>query len=391
MNEPTELCLRARIARARRAAARGVTLIEVLIVVAILSLIAAGVTVAVFPKLNEANIKTTEGNAREIRNAIQRWRGLKGGTDCPTISQLVQDKEIDSASKTDDAWGVPFKITCTEDDVIVLSAGPDKKEGTKDDISVPKGAGIPKLDAMALAPIEVPRSRAEGRRFRRAFTLIEVMVVVVIGASLMAAVVMGIGAATNAKLKGACTLVSSAIRSGYTRASATGKPQRIVMDFTQRRVWIEEGTGRMLVQEADLSKTGGADPATEAEKKAQSEADRILKGPRAPKTSFKAVKNAGIADDDKGAGRELGGSIRFREVMSNHQVDVQRDGRAYLYMWPGGQTELAYIQIAKGEKPTDSDTMTLFVHPLTGRVKIVAGAKTLRVEETASEREDKTF
>lgn len=126
--------------RARRQLARGVTLIEVLIVVAILSMIAAGVTVAVLPKFQEAAVKNTETNAREIRNAVQRWRGLRGGSDCPSISQLVQDKEIDSASKTEDAWSMPYKIGCTEDDVIVSSAGPDKKEGTKDDIVVPKGA-----------------------------------------------------------------------------------------------------------------------------------------------------------------------------------------------------------------------------------------------------------
>ena len=132
--------LRRRALRIRDRASRGVTLIEVLIVVAILSMIAAGVTVAVLPKMNQASVSTTETNAREIRNAIQRWRGLRGGSDCPTISQLVQDKEIDSGSKIDDAWGVPFKIVCTEDDVIVTSSGPDKKEGTKDDIIVPKGA-----------------------------------------------------------------------------------------------------------------------------------------------------------------------------------------------------------------------------------------------------------
>jgi len=156
MRNDTEHLLRLRLSRLRRAAVRGVTLIEVLIVVAILSLIAAGVTVAVFPKLKEAQVRTTEGNAREIRAAVNRWRGLKGGSDCPTISQLVQDKEIDSASKTDDAWGTPYKITCTEDDVIVVSAGPDKKEGTADDISVPKGAQ-PKLRC---AP---PRSQREDR------------------------------------------------------------------------------------------------------------------------------------------------------------------------------------------------------------------------------------
>lgn len=123
-----------------RAASRGVTLIEVMIVVLILSLIATGVTVAVMPKYKQAQISTAENNAREVRNAANRWRATHPGDQCPTISQLVQDKEIDSASKTDDPWGSAYKVVCTEDDVSVFSPGPDKREGTADDISVPKGA-----------------------------------------------------------------------------------------------------------------------------------------------------------------------------------------------------------------------------------------------------------
>lgn len=120
-----------------RAAARGVTLIEVLIVVAILSLIAGGVTVAVIPKFNEAKIQNAETNARELRNAVNRWRATRGGTDCPTVSQLVQDKEIDSAAKTTDPWDMPYKIECADEETYVSSAGPDKKEGSQDDIVIP--------------------------------------------------------------------------------------------------------------------------------------------------------------------------------------------------------------------------------------------------------------
>jgi general secretion pathway protein G len=85
-------------------------------------------------------IATTTNNAREIRNAAGRWRATHGGDTCPSISQLVADKEIDSASKTDDPWGSPYKINCLEDDVQVVSPGPDKRENTADDIAVPKGA-----------------------------------------------------------------------------------------------------------------------------------------------------------------------------------------------------------------------------------------------------------
>ncbi len=136
MNKPAAFAT-----RVARSSQRGVTLIEVLIVVAIMSLISAGVTVAVLPKFRGAQVDTATGNAREIRNSANRWRASHGGSDCPTVSQLVQDKEIDSASKTDDPWGVPFKIQCTEDDTTVSSPGPDKKEGTKDDIVVPSPKG----------------------------------------------------------------------------------------------------------------------------------------------------------------------------------------------------------------------------------------------------------
>jgi general secretion pathway protein G len=124
----------------RRALARAVTLVEVLIVVAIMSLIATTVVVAVIPKFQQAQNDTALQSAREIRSAVTRWRASRGGTDCPTVSQLVADKEIDTASKVDDPWGSQFKIACTDDEVTVTSAGRDKKENTADDLSVPKAA-----------------------------------------------------------------------------------------------------------------------------------------------------------------------------------------------------------------------------------------------------------
>ena len=85
-------------------------------------------------------MKKVLNSAREIRNAVVRWRATRGGDQCPTVSQLVTDKEIDTASKIDDPWGSAFKIQCTDDEVTVSSPGRDKKEGTQDDLSVPKGA-----------------------------------------------------------------------------------------------------------------------------------------------------------------------------------------------------------------------------------------------------------
>lgn len=124
----------------RRSAERGVTLMEVLIVVAIIAMVAGGVAVFALPKYRESQIKAAETGARVIRTAVQQWQAANNEVSCPTISQLVQEKHLDPASGTNDPWGQAYTLTCADDDVTVTSSGPDKKKGTKDDIRIPKAA-----------------------------------------------------------------------------------------------------------------------------------------------------------------------------------------------------------------------------------------------------------
>jgi general secretion pathway protein G len=121
-----------------KALQRGVTLIEVMIVVVILGLIAGGVAVAVLPKLGQAQKDTTRTSATELRRAAETWRANHAGEGCPTAKKLQEDKAIDTASKITDAWDMEFKIVCDDDETTVISYGPDKKEGTADDIRVPE-------------------------------------------------------------------------------------------------------------------------------------------------------------------------------------------------------------------------------------------------------------
>lgn len=125
---------------ALRAAQRGVTLIEVIIVVAIMAMLAAGVTFAVLPKYRESQIKTATTSAFTIRQAVQSWQMTNNEFSCPSMADLVSGKHIDSAANTKDPWGEDFVLQCPDDEVVVSSAGPDKKRGTKDDITVPKGS-----------------------------------------------------------------------------------------------------------------------------------------------------------------------------------------------------------------------------------------------------------
>ena len=116
--------LLARVRRLRKA--RGVTLFEVLIVVAILAMVAGGVAVFALPRFQDSQKKTAEAGARTIRMAVQQWQAANNETSCPTVSQLIQDKQLDTGQNTNDPWGQAYTLNCSDDEVTVISSGPDK-------------------------------------------------------------------------------------------------------------------------------------------------------------------------------------------------------------------------------------------------------------------------
>jgi hypothetical protein len=76
--------------------------------------------------------------SRELRRAAETWRGVHSGDACPTPPELRAERYIDAATSIVDEWGSPFTIVCTADETTVVSRGPDRREGTPDDIRVPE-------------------------------------------------------------------------------------------------------------------------------------------------------------------------------------------------------------------------------------------------------------
>jgi general secretion pathway protein G len=115
---------------------RGVTLVEVLIVVAIMSVIAGMATVAAWPELKKAKIRVAATGAGAVREAATMYRELDMAGDtsaCPTMDDLVAAKKID-AKKSADPWGTRYRVSCEDSDLHGISAGQDRKVQTPDDV-----------------------------------------------------------------------------------------------------------------------------------------------------------------------------------------------------------------------------------------------------------------
>jgi general secretion pathway protein H len=208
------------------------------------------------------------------------------------------------------------------------------------------------------------------RRLARGVTLIEILVVLSIIALMMGALISGTGRSNSARLRQSASLVSGAIRVAYSRASATSKPVRLVFDFQENTLVLEESNGAMFTKRGDKTGTGGADPSTVLEKEAAAEAERIAKGVTAPRATFKAVVDQGFGKGPKA----LPTNIEFRSMQTDHDDEARVQGRAYLYFWPGGQTERAIVQMRIHEASGEGDTLSLVVSPLTGKVVVKPGA-----------------
>ena len=125
---------------ARKAARRGVTLIEILIVLAIIGLIAGGVAVVAVPQFEKARVTQAKQDVGRLKQAIELWRSQNPGAECPTMDKLKADKVVATSTKSADPWDTPYEIVCEPEDTIVVSYGPDKKKNTKDDLRDPPEA-----------------------------------------------------------------------------------------------------------------------------------------------------------------------------------------------------------------------------------------------------------
>jgi general secretion pathway protein G len=121
---------------AGRTAEAGMTMLEIMIVLAIIGLVMSVVGVGVFQSFKKAQKKVAQVAVNEIAQKTVQYM-TDNNSECPKgLDDLVAQKYMPKKQK--DPWNHDYILRCpgqtSTDGFDVVSLGPDGQEGTPDDI-----------------------------------------------------------------------------------------------------------------------------------------------------------------------------------------------------------------------------------------------------------------
>ena len=121
-----------RRARSYRVRARGMTLIEIMVVVAILGLMAAAVSVSVLTQYGNAQQKTVSMDFKTLESQLDLYIVQKGGLPSQTDGLNLLVRSGISRELPTDPWGHPYQYKVNGGEVTLTSYGSDGEPGGSD-------------------------------------------------------------------------------------------------------------------------------------------------------------------------------------------------------------------------------------------------------------------
>jgi general secretion pathway protein G len=122
--------------KVRRERDAGMTMLEIMIVLALIGLIMSAVGVGVFQSFKKGQRKVAQAQMNEIAQKAVQYM-TDNNNECPkTLDDLVAQKYMPKKQK--DPWNREIILRCpgtvNTDGIDVVSVGPDGQEGTADDV-----------------------------------------------------------------------------------------------------------------------------------------------------------------------------------------------------------------------------------------------------------------
>jgi general secretion pathway protein G len=121
--------------RTSRRRDHGFTLLETMVVLALIGLLMATVGVGIYHRFIYGQERTARLRVVQVSGAVQQFIVAQGH--CPTIEELIEGHYL--AGPPTDPWGHAMLVRCPgehdREGVDVLAVGRDGREGTGDDVA----------------------------------------------------------------------------------------------------------------------------------------------------------------------------------------------------------------------------------------------------------------
>jgi general secretion pathway protein H len=209
-------------------------------------------------------------------------------------------------------------------------------------------------------------------------TLIEVMVVIAIAATLLGAVVVSVSALTGARARATLGELGASVRALYDTAALTGHTCRMVFDLP-----AGDATGFTYRAEcATRAVTSVSDRDQVLRDENQARADAAKRGARPSPAPRSGPSLLDVLSQEKDRVEAAAKFSTFTSpeveprrvsgvklsVWTPHQRQPARSGVAYVYFFPQGSVERAQLTARQG-----NSVWTLTVSPVTGKTAVVDG------------------
>ncbi len=230
---------------------------------------------------------------------------------------------------------------------------------------------------MGPAPTPSRRRRHAGHG---GFTLIELTVVLAIGAILIASVVVGISQVRRADLKASSGMVGGAMRYLYNLAVINNTPYRLVIDMEEHRFWGEEMAAdspcaRFLPDANDAEDDLASEEERAREAAAGDSADdapALRRVGHANRVDHQLMPGSGFTKpkDNLLRERKLPQGIKFTGVLTSTHEGIRDSGRVAIHFFPGGFAERAFVYLGEQSSPDEpaESEVTVELESLMGHV-----------------------
>ncbi len=192
-----------------------------------------------------------------------------------------------------------------------------------------------------------------------AFSLIEILLVMVLGALMATSAIVGFGAVRRGRLRAGAAHIASAFRFAYVHALTTGRATRVMLDVGGNLIAIEDTDDAHVLDIPDPVRL--RESAQQIQDAAEVLArDTISVTPHAPRAEFRPLQGP------RGRPRPVEREVLIARLYASHEAVPREHGRGYVYFFSGGATEQAVVQL----RGADGQTFSIVLHPITGRTEI---------------------